>query len=106
MSLLLISNSTQHGHGYLDHVEAELRSLLAQVRTVLFVPFAMFDRVAYAARTRARLEAMGWEVHALDSESPIHEVERAEAIFVGGGNTFRLLKSLQDAGVIDVICRR
>jgi dipeptidase E len=104
--VLLVSNSTQHGRGYLDHVETELKSLLSSVRTILFVPFAMFDQPAYAAKTRARLEAMGWAVRALGSDSPESEVEGAEAIFIGGGNTFRLLKRLQDLRVVEPIRRR
>jgi dipeptidase E len=106
--LLLISNSTQHGRGYLDHVEAEMRELLLAVRSVLFVPFAMFDRPAYAAKTKVRLETMGFAVDSLDgaASNPRSSVERAEAIFVGGGNTFRLLKALQDLGLVDAIRRR
>jgi dipeptidase E len=95
--ILLISNSTQYGSGYLDHVEAELRDFLGAARRVLFVPFALFDREAYTARACARLEKMGLELAKLD---------RAEAIFVGGGNTFRLLKALQDLELIEAIRRR
>jgi len=105
-SILLISNSTQHGRGYLDHVEAEIRSCLASIHSVLFVPFAMFDRAAYAARTKARLQAMGFAMEPLSPTSPANVIEQAESIFVGGGNTFRLLKGLQDLGVMDGIRRR
>lgn len=96
--LLLISNSTQHGHGFLDHVEAELRRFLGAARRLLFVPFALFDREAYTAKVRARLQPMGLGLSA--------RLEEAEAIFVGGGNTFRLLKALQDANLVDPIRRR
>jgi dipeptidase E len=95
--LLLISNSTQYGRGYLDHVEAVLLDFLGTARRVLFVPFALFDREAYTAKARGRLERMGCEVVGLD---------RAEAIFVGGGNTFRLLKALQDLELIEAIRAR
>jgi len=96
--LLLISNSTQHGRGFLDHVEAELRDFLGVARRVLFVPFALFDREAYTARARARLESMGYEM--------VPGLEGADAVYVGGGNTFRLLKALQDLHLIDPIRRR
>ena len=104
--VLLISNSTQHGRGYLDHVEAEIRDCLASIRSVLFVPFAMFDRTAYVARTKARLQAMGLAMESLSETSPASAIEQAESIFVGGGNTFRLLKGLQDLGIVDTIRRR
>src|SRR5229473_390570 len=54
--LLLISNSTQHGGGYLDHVESEIREFLGAARRVLFVPFALFDQDAYVELARARVE--------------------------------------------------
>jgi dipeptidase E len=105
--LLLISNSTLHGSGYLDHAEPEIRETLGSSKRVLFVPFALYDRNAYAAQARQRFEAMGYE---LDS---IHEfadaknaVNRAEAIFMGGGNTFRLLQSLYQADLLLPIRRR
>jgi len=104
MRLLLISNSTQHGRGYLDHVEGEIRALLHGVRTVLFAPFALFDRQAYAAKARERLAAMGIACETLDRSRAA--LDRAEALFVGGGNTFRLLKTLQDLELVDPIRRR
>jgi dipeptidase E len=95
--ILLISNSTQYGRGFLDHVEGELRDFLGSARLLLFVPHALFDREAYTAKARARFAGMGYE---------LTDLERAEAIFVGGGNTFRLLKALQDLGLIEAIRRR
>jgi dipeptidase E len=105
--LLLISNSTLHGTGYLDHCEAELRSFLGPVRRVLFVPYALADRAAYAGRARERLGRMGYgcdSVH--DAKDPEAAVSSAEAFFVGGGNTFRLLKALYDAGLVEPLRRR
>ena len=57
--LLLISNSTLHGSGYLDHAEGEIRDFLPEAPPVLFVPFALFDRDAYAEQARRRFERMG-----------------------------------------------
>lgn len=105
--LLLISNSTQYGRGFLDHVESELRAFLARACRILFVPFAMFDRDAYADKVRSRMGPMGLEVESIHRASdPQRAVEGAEAVFVGGGNTFRLLKSLQESGAIPALRRR
>lgn len=105
--LFLISNSTLYGSGYLDHAEQELRDALGSSKRVLFVPFALHDRDAYAAQARKRFEAMGY---ALDS---VHEttdakkaVAEAEAIFIGGGNTFRLLHWLYQSELLLPIRRR
>src|SRR4029453_7582882 len=95
--VLLISNSTLYGRGYLDHVEEEIRNFLGPAKTVLFVPFALYDRDAYAAQASARFEAMGYILESVHSiENPLRAIQRADAIFVGGGNTFRLLKALQN----------
>lgn len=96
--LLLISNSTAHGGGYLDHCETEIRDILSNVSRVVFIPFALHDRDGYARKARERLGRMGFEVHSLhDARDPKELVRSAEAFFTGGGNTFRLL---------DELCRR
>jgi dipeptidase E len=101
--LLLISNSTQHGRGYLDHVEPEVREILGAARRVLFAPFALFDREAYAAKARARFQTMGYELEPLRDTRTL---ESADALFVGGGNTFRLLKALQELGLVAPMRRK
>ena len=94
--LLLLSNSTQHGGGYLDHAMEEIRARLDGIRRVLFVPFALHDRAGYAKKFRQRLGQEGIEVDELAVDGAgIRQVEGAEAFFVGGGNTFRLLRALQ-----------
>lgn len=105
--VLLISNSTLHGSGYLDHAEAEIRDFLDVVRRVLFVPYALYDRDAYAATARARFQKMGYGLESIHtSADPQQAVESAEAIFIGGGNTFRLLKTLYDFDLIKKIADR
>ena len=105
--LLLISNSTLHGSSYLDHAETEIRSFLGDVKRVLFVPFALYDRDMYAATAQRRFEKMGyelWSVHtAID---PGKAVSETDAVFIGGGNTFRLLKALYDFDLLDPIRKR
>jgi dipeptidase E len=105
--LLLISNSTIFGGGYLDHAEDEIRNLLGSVKRVLFVPYALCNRDAYAAKARQRFEAVGFGVDSLhQSNHPMSAVEKAEAIFIGGGNTYRLLSVLYEADVMETIRRR
>lgn len=107
MRLLLLSNSTQFGHGYLDHAEAVVRDHLDGVSRLLFVPFALHDRDGYAAKARDRFGQWGVEVDSLhDAADPAGAIGVAEAVFVGGGNSFRLLKTLQDRGLLGVLRRR
>lgn len=105
--ILLISNSTLHGSGYLDHAEAEIRSFLGDLNRVLFVPYALFDRDKYSATAQQRFEKMGYALTSIHTASdPVQAVNETDAIFIGGGNTFRLLKSLYDHELIDPIRER
>ena len=108
--LLLISNSTQHGSGYLDHCEAEINDFLARsnVKRVLFVPYARPSGIThdeYTAMTRQRFERIGFGLDSIHEQQqtpwiPVHE---AEAIFIGGGNTFVLLSELYGCNVMEMI---
>jgi len=105
--LLLISNSTLHGSGYLDHAESEIRSFLGDVKRVLFVPYALFDRDKYAANARQRFQKMGYELTSVHTAAdPVTAVNETEAVFIGGGNTFRLLKALYEFDLIEAIRKR
>ena len=109
MRLLLISNSTLYGGGYLDHCAPAIERFLRPDATrVLFVPYALFDRDAYAARARERFGRMGFELDSIHDAhgGPRAAVESAEAIFIGGGNTFRLLDMLWRNDLIGLIARR
>jgi dipeptidase E len=102
--VLLISNSTLHGSGYLDHAESEIRDFLGAVKRVLFVPFALYDRDAYASTARDRFQKMGFELTSIHTAADARQaVSDAETIFIGGGNTFRLLKALYDFDLLDAI---
>lgn len=105
--ILLISSSVCHPTGYLDHAETELRDFLGAVRRVLFLPWALFDRDAYADKVGERFGRMGYEIESAHrAASPARAIENAEAVFVGGGNTFRLLKALYDLELIVPLRRR
>jgi dipeptidase E len=105
--LVLLSTSTVFGTRYLEHAFTELRDALGNVSSVLFIPHALQDRDGYAAKARAAFEEMGYGVDALhEAFDPRRAIERAEAIFCGGGNTFRLLKALHEIGVLPLIRRR
>jgi dipeptidase E len=105
--LLLLSNSSNHGQGYLDHAMPAIRRLLAGARTLAFVPFALRDQNAYTARVRARFALEGVSVQGVTAdEAGRRACEAAEAVFIGGGNTFRLLDRLQRGGLVEPLRRR
>ena len=98
MPQLLISSSYVYNYGFLDHPEAEIRRLLEGRRRVVFVPFAGYDHDGYTEAVRERLERMGLEVEGIRDAASLRD---AEAVFVGGGNTFRLLKTLYERRLLE-----
>lgn len=106
--LLLVSNSTLHGSGYLEHCQRHIANFFGKdVKRVLFVPYALHDRDAYTKTARDKFKTLGYEVDSIhEASDPVDAVQKAEGIFIGGGNTFRLLKSLYDNKVVSEIRRR
>jgi dipeptidase E len=100
--LLLLSNSTAPGGAYLEHAMDALAEVLAGVRRLVFVPFALIDHDTYTAQVADALSPLGIEVAGAHTADP----STAEAIFVGGGNTFRLLRALYARELVAVIRRR
>lgn len=102
--LLLISNSIAYGQGYLDHVTNEIVDFLKGVKTILFVPYALKDRDAYASAAYKRFKKMGIELESIHkAKDPQKAVEEESAIFIGGGNTFRLLNEMYKTKIIEII---
>jgi dipeptidase E len=106
LRLLLLSTSTVFGAGYLDYAEPEIRDFFGPIKHLLFVPFALANRDGYAAKARERFAQMGIEVTSLHEVNVAQAIADAQAIFIGGGNTFRLLKSLYDTGALNLIRER
>lgn len=105
--LLLVSNSTQHGGGYLEHCASEITALLGSAETVLFVPYALHDHAGYAAKAKTAFADLGYRLRsAHESDQPTELLRDADAVFVGGGNTFRLLKALCETGLLEAIRER
>jgi len=104
MRLLLISNSTNAGEAYLDYPKAEIRKFLGDKKiTGLFFPYAgvtmSFDD--YTAKVKSRFNEIGHDIRSIhEFDDPVQAVNDAEAIIVGGGNTFHLLKMIRDHHLI------
>jgi dipeptidase E len=106
--LVLLSNSTNFGGGYLDHAARAIQELFHGARRIAFVPFAIADQADYHERVRQRLAALGLVDVARVIEGPRGRevLEQADGIFVGGGNTFRLLDRLQRSDMVALIRSR
>lgn len=100
MRLLLISSSTVHGYGYLDHPEPEIRRIAKGRTRVGFVAFALPDTNAYTEKVRQRLGTMDLDVFPVVTAE---DLARAEVLFVGGGNTWRLVDNIHRRGLLQPI---
>jgi dipeptidase E len=109
--LLLLSNGSELiGDEPSDLFRGEVKDFLgANVRRILFFPFAAVTRTydAYKAKVAASLGPLGFEVDSIhEAGDPRAAVGRADAVAVGGGNTFHLLRGLYEAGVVEAIRAR
>ncbi|MEI6455829.1 MAG: dipeptidase PepE [bacterium] len=117
-NLLLISNSTNAGESYLAWPRKFMQEFLEKfrVRKVLFIPFAgvnltpagvekSFD--VYEERVKGVFKELGFGLESVHRKTdPLHSIMQAEAIVVGGGNTFHLVKVLHETGMMKAIHER
>lgn len=107
--LLLLSNSTNFGDGYLDHAIETIREFLGpEVKEVLFVPYAGVTIAwdTYARKVGERFKDVGCDLVSIHKANALEAVAKAQAIAVGGGNTFHLLKMMYDNNVVEAIRER
>ncbi|MEZ5069964.1 MAG: dipeptidase PepE [Bacteroidales bacterium] len=107
MRLLLISNSTNPGEAYLDYPKQQIADFLGKTpRNCAFIPYAgvtiSFDD--YEARVKERFGEIGHHIVSVHKATdPVKAVKEADAIVVGGGNTFQLVKMIQEQGLIEAV---
>ena len=105
--LFLLSSSSVHGYAPLAHALPALAEIVGSAPSILFVPFAVANHDSYTARTQASVDALGVPVVGLHAvPDPREAIETAEVLFIGGGNSFRLLSALWGLGLIEPIRRR
>lgn len=109
MKLLLISNSTNAGEPYLQYPMPRIAEFLRGVTTLAFVPYAAvtFSYDEYERRVRERFEPLGIRVESVHrAANPAAAIRRADAVCVGGGNTFALARKMQQQGLMLAIRRK
>ena len=110
MKLLLISNSTMKGEAYLDYPKNEIKKFLGEKSVAaVFIPYAAvtFSFDEYARKVEERFTEIGHHVVGIHTfANPAEAVEKAEAIVVGGGNTWQLVRMLHEQGLMKVIAEK
>lgn len=109
--LLLLSSSRVTGDtGYLDAYADMLRDFLgAGCQAGAFVPWAgvTIPHAEYSAKARERFAALGFSLTGVETASdPLAAVRAADAVVVGGGNTFQLLHDLHASHLLPLIRAR
>ena len=107
MRLLLISNSTNAGEEYLDYPKNNIKEFLGKEKTTcLFIPYAgvTFSFDEYEAKVKQRFNEIGHDIVSIHKfDNPVEAVKNAEAIVIGGGNTWHLTRMLHDNNLIEAI---
>ena len=103
--LIIASTSTIHGSGYLEYLLPTLATFFANVKTILFIPYARPGGISYDEYTDIAKKAFATiniDVKGIHQfNSPKEAIQNAEAIFTGGGNTFELVNQLYKKNIID-----
>jgi dipeptidase E len=102
---LLISNS---GRPLLEHCREIMVEFAKPRRRLGFISAASLgDERLYCDRVREALAPAGFEVeHVYWRAEPLKALESVDALFVGGGNTYALLKRLREARLLGAIQER
>jgi dipeptidase E len=98
------------GQAYLDYPKKEIAEFLGKEPVqILFVPFAAvtFSYDEYENKVNDRLYEIAHEIIGVHRfQDKIKAVEEAEAIIVGGGNTWQLVRMLHDLQLMPAIRKK
>ena len=107
MKLLLISNSTNPGETYLNYPKKEIQRFLGEKKVhALFIPYAAvtFSFDEYETRVMERFSEIGHYLTSIHHfPDPVKAVQEAEAIVIGGGNTWQLVRMMHDHRLMEAI---
>ncbi len=110
MRLLLFSNSTNAGEEYLAYTEKYICEFLGKNQyELVFIPFAgvTISSEKYTERVREKFISFGYSIKSIEEfDNYTDAVESAEGIVVGGGNTFQLIKKLQEYNMLETIRKK
>lgn len=106
-NFILASTSTLSGGNYLEYLRQPLKELFQAVDTITFIPFARPGGITldeYTQKAAAFFQTINKRVVGLHTfQNQAEAVKEAEAFFTGGGNTFLLVKTLHEEGLMDKI---
>ncbi|MCP9758023.1 dipeptidase PepE [Aquitalea sp. S1-19] len=110
MRLLLLSNAKTEGMAYLEYAIPHFQSFFAgKIERALFIPFANAagDYLGFEAKAAVALAQAGIKLESITRfADPVQAVREAQAVIVGGGSTWKLLRDVRALGLLDAIRER
>lgn len=104
---ILASTSTLFGETYLAYLQPAMKVLYAGVDEIIFIPFARPGGIShddYTSKAAEAFGAIGIKVRGLHTfDDPATAIKNAKGFFTGGGNTFLLVKTLHDQGLMFIL---
>lgn len=106
MKFLLISNTLSRNGGLLDHCFGEIKKIVGK-KEVLYIPFALKEWDKYENLIKERFAKDGLNIKSIHKEKDYKSaINKAQILFVGGGNTFRLLAMLKKNNLLELIRKK
>lgn len=95
--LVGISNTYMRGQEWFAHAADDIRAVLGDIRNLVVLPYALGDMESYTEKLAAAFARLG--IESVDSPhrhvgDEYRVIEDAAAVYIGGGNTGRLLANL------------
>lgn len=97
-NMIIASTSTLHGGGYLEYILPELELHFKDCSSIVFIPYARPGGISHEDYTKkvqetfSKINIAVKGIHEL--ENPVTAIQKAQGIFIGGGNTFLLVSQL------------
>jgi dipeptidase E len=106
-NIIIASTSTLHNGEYLEYLMPELNVLFEKCTEILFIPYARPSGISHdnytikVAEAFTKISKTIKGIHEFDN--PIEAIEKAQGIFIGGGNTFLLVSQLYKNNCIEAL---
>ncbi len=107
MNIILASTSTLFGGNYLEYLSNEITELFHGIDEIIFIPFARPGGIShddYTQKAREFFATINIKVKGLhEFEDQKEALNQAKGFFTGGGNTFLLVKELQEKNLMQLL---
>lgn len=104
--MLLLSNSSSFGGCFLGYCKDEIGEFLENTSEIVFIPYAKSDYDSYVERVEPFFDELGIKLLPIYKADPVEAIKSAQAIYIPGGNTFRLLDELYKQEILELLKER